>query len=209
MTRRLPVLILLLALLLPGGCMSIKQPPPDKRFYAVEIQRPGPSLANNSGPVLRIRPFRISPMYEDQNLVYRDDEVSFQSDFYNAFLVEPSRMIGSEAAQWISDAGLFQVVLSSASKVLPDYVLEGNIEALYGDYRSPEPPKAILNINLFLINARRPMPEVVLQRRYREAVPLDGSNPEDLVIGWNRALENVMKDFEQAVRETGVALSSH
>jgi ABC-type uncharacterized transport system auxiliary subunit len=77
----------------------------------------------------------------------------------------------------------------------PNYVLEGSVNALYGDFRNLNKPAAVLEIEFFLHNEDSANPGIVLQKRYIKTVPLSGRSPEALIKGWSQALESILADL--------------
>ena len=201
MKRKLyyPIVIALAAILTATGCVSVKQDYPEKRYFALSAARSSSPTVPTSvlnKPILRIRPFRVSPAYEGRGLVYRIGDLEFTSDFYNEFLVSPGLMFTNTFREWLSDAGIFQAVIDSPSQVLPDYVLEGAVNSMYGDYRDENAPKAVIEVQLFLINASKSKSAIELQKTYKQETPIAENSPSALVGGWNRGLEIILNDFE-------------
>jgi ABC-type uncharacterized transport system auxiliary subunit len=76
------------------------------------------------------------------------------------------------------------------------YVLEGAVTALYGDYRVSTAPKAVMEIQFLLLQETATNPEIIFQRQYHKEEPLKGDTPDDLVKGWNNALNQILTEFE-------------
>jgi cholesterol transport system auxiliary component len=83
-------------------------------------------------------------------------------------------------------------VTGSASQSQSNYVLEGTVNALYGDFRNPSSPSAVLEMEFFLTSEIPAKPGILLQKRYAKSIPLSGRTPEALVRGWNQALEEIL-----------------
>jgi hypothetical protein len=149
-----------------------------------------------SDAVLRIRRFRVSPGFEGKGFVYRKGNLNYASDFYNEFFISPASMIAEEVDKWLKESGLFKYVTSSSSPVEPTMELEGVISALYGDYRETEVPKAVLEIQFFLVRNASSRPVIVFQKTYHEESLIKGNSPDTLVEGWNLALEHILTKFE-------------
>ncbi len=81
------------------------------------------------------------------------------------------------------------------------HILEGNVIALYGDYSQKNSPKAVLEIQFFLIDNTSTSSEMIFQNNYRREVALNSSLPEALVKGWNEALQQILTDLEEDLRE--------
>ena len=126
----------MLALLaLCAACVGIEKSYPDKRYFVLEASA-NPSSANPAGnETLEVSNIRISPRYADRSFVYRTSEAGYESDFYNQFLVSPSSLITEEVRKCLTGSQIFKYVISPTNQSQPSYVLEGTVNALYGDFR--------------------------------------------------------------------------
>lgn len=193
-----------LALCALGGCVSLNASYPEKHYYALEADRPPESRLPAAPSVLKVRKLRISPSFEGKEFVYRLSDVRYEADFYNAWFIAPNAMLTQQVLIWLARTGQFRYVTDSSSPVSGTYSLEGNVTALYGDYRTA-PPKAVLGVQCFLVDAARPA-GVVLHREYRNEVAVTGASREALVAGWNEALRLLLIALEEDLRQS---LSSH
>jgi len=186
----------MLALLaLCAACVGIEKSYPDKRYFVLEASA-NPSLANPAGnETLEVSNIRISPRYADRSFVYRTSEAGYESDFYNQFLVSPSSLITEEVRKALTGSQIFKYVISPTNQSQPSYVLEGTVNALYGDFRNPNSPKAVLEMEFFLTSEIPGNPGILMQRRYAKSLPLTGRTPEALIKGWNQALEEILSSL--------------
>jgi cholesterol transport system auxiliary component len=204
MMRKNDPLILTMAvfalIFIVSGCMSRQYV--KRQTFALEVSR-GEAASSESQAILRVRTFRVSPRYEGKQFVYREDTLSYESDFYNGFLTSPDTMITEEVRQWLADSGLFEQVVDFVGQVTPTHILEGEITDLYGDYTRDRgtQPKAAMAIRFFLINDIGGRMEIVFQKHYRREVPVKGETATALVDGWNNALEKILTDFEADLRK--------
>jgi cholesterol transport system auxiliary component len=172
------------------GCISLERSYPEKRYFVMQVGEPKRDGADN-GQILSMANLHISPRYADQGFVYRTSETEYETDFYNQFLSPPSIMISEETRKALTSSP-FKFVVGPSSPLTPNYVLEGSINALYGDFRNLTAPAAVLEIEFFLHNENPARPGVVLQKRYRESVALKERSPQALVRGWSNALEAIV-----------------
>ncbi len=180
-----------------AGCSVSPLRSADKAYYVLDVKHPADVQSAPAGTGgLEVRPFAISARYEDAPFVYRDGELRYTADFYHAFFTPPANMISDEVRDWLGASGLFANVLSGASQLQPDYVLEGRITDLYGDRSDPRAHKAVLGIQFTLLHDRPAGSELVLQDLYREQIALPDNTPEALVEGWSRALRSILQRFE-------------
>jgi cholesterol transport system auxiliary component len=182
------------------GCVNLERSYPDKRYFVIEVK---PSAENHpdTGPVLSMPYLQISPRYAERGFIYRTSETEYESDFYNQFLSSPAVMITEEMRRALAASTKFKHVVGPTSPLTADYVLEGSINSLYGDFRKPSAPAAVLEIEFFLHNENPGNPGVVLQKRYLKSVPLKEKSPEALAKGWSEALEAIMAMFVADVSE--------
>lgn len=176
------------------GCVSLERSYPEKRYFVIEV-KDAKSANTGDGPILSLSNLQISPRYADRGFIYRTSEAEYESDFYNQFLSSPAVMITEETRKALAASAKFKFVVGPASALTANYVLEGSINALYGDFRKPSAPAAVLEIELFLHNENPGNPGIVLQKRYMKSVPLNERSPQALVRGWSEALEAVVAMF--------------
>jgi cholesterol transport system auxiliary component len=177
-----------------AACVSvgIERSYPEKRYFALEVGAAGNPENPGGNEILEVSNLRVSPRYSDKNFVYRLSDVGYETDFYNQFLVLPAALITEEVRKSLADSQLFKHVISSASQLQPSYVLEGTVNALYGDFRKANAPVAVLETEFFLNSTIPTKPGIIMQKRYTKSVPLSGRSPEALVKGWNEALEAIL-----------------
>jgi cholesterol transport system auxiliary component len=182
-----------LALLsLCAACVGIERSYPDKRYFVLEVSA-NPSSANpTANETLEVSNIRVSPRYADRSFVYRTSEAGYESDFYNQFLIAPASLITEEVRKGLIETQTFKHVIGAASQSQPNYVLEGAVNALYGDFRNADSPRAVLEMEFFLTSEIPAKPGILLQKRYAKSIPLSSRTPEALVKGWNQSLEEIL-----------------
>jgi cholesterol transport system auxiliary component len=182
------------ALLLLAGCVNLEKSYPDKRYFvlsAADNIAPANPTADHNG-VLLVSNLRVSPRYEGRSFVYRRTEFNYESDFYNQFLVSPGAILTEEVRKAVARAQVFKIVIGGGSQLEPTYVLEGSVNALYGDFRDVGSPKAVLEMEFFLTNASATNATILAQKNFSKSIAIAGRSPEALVQGWNRGLEEIL-----------------
>lgn len=187
-----PILFLLLA-----GCANLERNFPERNYYILNIPTPNPASSPVSKTVLEVRRFTISPNFTGREFVYRKGENSYEADFYNQFFRTPSLLITEETHKWLSNSGLFHYVVDSTNSVRPDYILAGNINGLYGDYRTSGSHKAVVGIQFFLTDETSANSQIIFRNNYRREVVLRDNSPDTLVEGWNEALGQILTALEE------------
>ena len=179
-------------LILCCGCVSLERSYPDKRYFVIVVPESANRTSSAGNRILSVSNLRISPRYADKTFVYRISEAGYESDFYNQFLTSPDLMIGEEVRKGLAASQLFKYVVGPSNQLQPNYVLEGSVNALYGDFRNAKMSAAFLEIEFFLHNEDAANPGIVMQKRYLKSVPLSERSPEALVKGWNDALNEIL-----------------
>lgn len=175
-----------------AGCVSVEKGYPDKRYYVLEATRSPETDKAQARGVLLVSSLRVSPRYEGRSFIYRRGEARFESDFYNQFLVSPGAMLTEAVRLALGQAQLANYVVGAASQLEPTHVLEGTIDALYGDFRDVNAPRALLEMEFFLSKESPTKAEIVMRKRYVKSIAVKGRAPEALVNGWNRALNEIL-----------------
>lgn len=174
------------------GCVSVEKSYPDKRYFVIAPEQPVAPVNPTLDGVLSVSRLRVSPRYDGKSFVYRLSAAKYEQDFYNQFLVAPGAILTEEVRQGLAQAQLFRSVVSAASQVNPTFILEGTVDALYGDFRDAKGVKAVLEMEFFLAKESAASADIVAQKRYVKAVPVKERTPEALVAGWNQALSEIL-----------------
>ncbi|MGE0432375.1 MAG: hypothetical protein AB7K09_15940 [Planctomycetota bacterium] len=199
------------------SCVSLEQRYPERRFFVIDATtaidgeaRVAPADAIvPAGTVLKVRPFTVSPAFAGQEFTYRTNEATWETDYYNTFLIPPGQQIADQAQQLMSSANIVEQVVTSGSYVEPTHLLEGHVVTLHGDFRDRKAPLAVLELQLFLVEIQKGSAVVRLRKNYQQRVPIDVGDYSDKVLGeallagWNLALRRILTDFAREVREAG------
>lgn len=195
-----------LCLLLPlAGCLRLERDYPERELFSLEVSPPpGPPSEPLFGAV-RVSKFRVASPFAGKGFVYRTAPLQYQEDFYNRFVAPSGELIAGQSVRWLTASGLFAAVYGGPSPVEPQLLLEGEVLALYGDFRE-RPPRAVLEI-VFTATRADGAPQVVLHHGYRREVPLQEGGSAALAAGWSEALAEVLRglesDLRRAAREKG------
>ncbi|UCF14387.1 MAG: membrane integrity-associated transporter subunit PqiC [Phycisphaerales bacterium] len=174
----------------------------EKQQFLLDARRAPATTADSQKNVVEVRRFTIDPAFSAKGLTYRKGEFEYESDFYNEFLITPDAMITEKVRNWLSLSGLAQRVLNPGSYVDPDYVLEGNVIALYGDFRTGSAPKAVMEIRVFLLEMKTGAEAaIVFGKTYGSSVGVESEGPEGLVEALNRCLVEILSDLEKDLAE--------
>lgn len=182
-----------LALTLSGCLQSAAT---DRRHYILEAERQGGPAQVHTDATLRVRRFNVDEAFMAKQLVYRVDEFRYESDYYHEFLVLPGVMITEKTRDWLADSGLFGRVSAVGSRLESTYLLEGNVTALYADFRSAAAPVAVVEIRFFLLAGPDANETVDLAKTYRAESPISAKTAEAVVEALSNSLADVLAHLE-------------
>lgn len=171
------------------GCLS--KPALVTQSFVLQTPAITGSTPNAHGPVLALRPVQVSPLFAGQPLVYRIGPNEYETDPYAGFLVPPAQSLGISLRGYLAKSGIFANVIGSDSPLKADEVLQAHVTELYGDFRQPGHPAAVLSMRLVLTNAKG---VVLLLKDYSHSVPLKQNTAAEVVAGYDQALAKIMAE---------------
>ena len=178
------------ALAVLGAC-TLTRPAPVKHMFLLEPAAPAPAAKTHDAAV-RIGMITVAASFRGRTLVYRRDDVTYESDFYSEFFVAPQAMLADATAKALTAANVFKRITPSGSAPYEsDYVLDAFVTELYGDLREPGKAASVLSVTFYLSHAGIVVPKVVWTKEYRQRVAAGDGSPEALVRGWNSALTTI------------------
>jgi len=195
------ILVIPAALALLSGCLSLAKDYPERHLHAISAPRPEGAAAPAQGAILHVKLFTIASRYAGTEFVYRRSDIEWESDFYHAFFVAPREALTDESRAWITGSGIVSAVVDGSSAIPPTHLVEGHIAALYADVRTPGALKAVIELEVMLVDDRRVPPAALMSRRYSQAVAMREDTPEALVAGWNARLSAILRALEADLRE--------
>ncbi|WP_291319893.1 ABC-type transport auxiliary lipoprotein family protein [Desulfonatronospira sp.] len=196
------ILCLLCLLLLAAAACAPKKKPPDRNFFVLETKRQTDPVRDEPQGILSVRGFDVSAGFRGKEIVYRTDRGRSQSDFYNQYFISPGPMLTDLTRQWLEDSGMFEAVIPMGSHKKADYILEGAVTSLYGDFQNRGEPASVLRMQLLLLEDDRQDYRMLMHRTYQERVTLNGSGAEHVVQGLNKALTRILTRLEKDMAAT-------
>jgi cholesterol transport system auxiliary component len=209
--NRIPILVVSVGLLIAFACGCGTPRAYDYRYFILSVEHEAATPTATGADVLKIRNFRISDRYNRTELTYRTGEMSIESDYYRRYIVPPESLVTEETRRWLQAGNLFSQVLDATSRATASFSLEGNVSALYGDFRPefvPGPYKAIMEIQFVLIDERKADNTVVFHQSYRSEQPLAHAATDELIQGLNLALKDILTRMEADLKKTLAAAAA-
>lgn len=189
--------------LLLGGC-SLSVPQQEKQTYLLASARPAAAPAQSTplfkAATLRIRDLRATAPFRDTALIYRETDQRYVADEGNLFATAPSSLVSERLRTWIAASGLFQSVWSAGSSQLSNYLIEGEITALYADVRNPKAPAVEISGRLQLIQDQAKGVRIVLDWPFTQRQAIPAADANHVAQGMDQALTQILSNFEQTLR---------
>jgi hypothetical protein len=136
----------------------------------------------------------VAAPFEGRAFVYRTGEFAYKRDPYAAFMVSPGDGLGPAISGWWRAAGGFREVVDGGSALKANTLVEIQVRELYGDFRPPETPAAVLNLRFVFFDAPNGVPgKVLLEREYLRRVALKTRTAGAVIEGWNEALAQILE----------------
>ncbi len=199
------VSVLLVAAL--TGCVKLERASLDRTYYTLDAVRQGHnSTSRVTDQNLIVRRMKVSSRYEDKDLVYQVSDNVYEADYYNAFFVPPASMLTQELKVWLSDSGLFANVLGPESMGAGEFMLEGVVNSLYGDF-SGEFPKAVIKMQFFVFNNADPNLPIIYSRNFSEEVLVKDQTASALVEAMNTGISLIFAELENDIAKVAGEMS--
>jgi ABC-type uncharacterized transport system auxiliary subunit len=171
----------------------------NQRNFALETSRNIPQHKNSKDMTLGVQSFSIDTTFNTKSFVYRKTQSEYENDFYNQFLINPDDMITEKTRGWLSESGLFKWVLEAGSYADATHILEGNIIAMYGDFRDESLPKATMIIRFFII--KESDKSITFGKTYEAQSTIESRDAESLVEAFDNSLTDILTNLEHDLQE--------
>lgn len=133
--------------------------------------------------------------YSSDGFVYQLAGDRWEVDPYNQFLVSPAEMMTGILRNWLQDSQLFRNVAEPGEGGGQTYVVDCDVTALYGDFRNPSAPRAVLTMEFQIFRRTSSGLELAMKKRFSEAVPFAERRPEVMIDAWNSGLRINLEQF--------------
>jgi cholesterol transport system auxiliary component len=186
------------------GCIS--RPALNKQTFTFNAPAISATNVVAGDRVLGIRNLQIAAPFEGRSLVYRTGEFSYVRDPYAEFLGPPAEELLAPMRGWLRDSGNFIVLTEVGSALKPNTLVEISVSQLFGDFRQPKHPAAVLTMRFIFFEAPNGVPgKAILQQEYSRSIPLKMPTAAALMTGWHRALGEILAEVSSDFRRSEIA----
>lgn len=194
-------LILIVVMSALAGCLAGKTKP--QSTYLFNIQMPKQSLDGKNSLALNVRSMQAFMPFTSNEFIYRVSAGQYISDYYHTFLVPPAAQISDITANYLMGKNLFGYVGSPLHPMRQaKYSLQGSLVALYGDYRNSSHPTGVIAVRYILSVKQDGSKKVLMDKLFRQAVPLRAKTTTALLSAWNVGLSRIVSQLYRSL--TGV-----
>ena len=182
--------------LLLAGCGLATRPYAERRTWPLQERRPRSVAPRAGGRVLLVRSVRAGPGLEARGLQAVQADGSVKTEFYEEWAVPPAEGVEDALRQWLAECGRFAAVVAPGSRLVPGFVLEGSLDALWTVAASRQAHAAV---GVTVIEQKGDAPRILLQRTFSADVPLATLDAPDAASGMRAALAQVFTRIEAAL----------
>jgi cholesterol transport system auxiliary component len=176
-----------------AGC-SATRTSPVKQTYLLDPPPPA-AVAKAQASTLRVDAVNVAAPYRGRGFVFRESDLRYETDYYNEFIVAPAANIAEVTARGLQKAGAFSRVTGPGAPVDADWLLEGFVNALYGDTREAAKPAAEVSITYYLTRAEGGSGVPLWSREYSRRVPLASASAGAYAAALNVAVGEIVAEL--------------
>ena len=192
MRRRIFLLAPMLA-----GCGLSERPYAERRQWPLAVTRLAALAPRPGAKVMEVRTLRAGPGLESRGLQTLQPDGSIRIGFYEEWAVPPAQGVEDALRRWLAESGLFAGVVAPGSRAAPDFLLEGELTALWSE---PAANIAHAALSVTVVTQRLEGGRIVLQRRFAETAAITGIGPQAEVQAMMSALAVALARIEAAIR---------
>lgn len=187
------------------GCGGMRQPAHPIDHYTLEYQLSGTNNPVSLPVVLQVQKFQISPEYNTNSIIYREDPLKRNHYAYHKWRANPSDLVTYFITRDLNQSSLFAAVVTPKSRLIPTHVLEGTVNDFY-EKDLEDTWQAILTVHITLLSNSESdsIQRIELQKTYSGTELCAMKNPQALAEAMSR---NMAAISEQIIDDIYTRLS--
>jgi len=195
---RFSVLVQIVALTFGAGCLSKVTIVPE----SFSIDPPSPKPAGSpAGVVLALARVEVAPPYSGQSFVYRTGEHGLGRDPYARFAAPPSSLLTAAIRGYLANADFVRDVVAPGALQPAQATVEVAASQLAGELHAGGSFAVLtLQFRVFSVPKGDLGSSEILLKTYSKSISIPRSTAKDVVNGWNRALAEIMAEFQTDLR---------
>lgn len=193
MIRSEKILILLLCLTLPlAACLKFNQPKNKIEYYTLEYDPPDVGNHQTLPHVIQVQQFSVSPIYNSNRIIYRDESYKRQTYTYHKWRANPAKFVTYFLSRDLEGSGLFKAVLPGDSRFAPSYLVEGAVDEFL-EKSGDNTWEAVLSVSIVFMDEKEAdiSRKVLFQKNYRSSKLCQQRNPRALAAAMSLAMSEI------------------
>ena len=177
------------------ACSSFKQPRTKVDFYTLEYDPPALEELDPLPVVLRLQRFGVSPTYNTNRLIYRDDSFEREAYLYHKWRANPGDLVSYFLGRDLRQSGLFNGVLAYDSQSPASFMLEGFVDEFL-EWDEGNVWHAVLTISITLMVENEPdiSRKILFQKTYHAKEPSTKKHPQELAAAMSQAMSKISRE---------------
>jgi len=178
------------------ACLTARGP----SSHTFTIEAPEPKAASNAGGlIVGVARVEVAPEYSGEALVYQTGEHEVIRDPYARFAAPPSALLATAIRGYLANADFIGDVVSLESGLRPQIAVETSAVRLAGILRTTE-SSSVMTIRFRVLRSGSGPATEMFRKTYSATSENRRATSRAVVDGWNRALAEIMSDFESDLR---------
>ena len=179
------------------SCLNFKQPNPEIKYYTLEYDSPVYSDRGRLPYIVKIEPFKASPVYDTTSIIYRKDAFEIDSYTYYKWSANPTNIVTYLIGRDLKKSGLFKGVMLPGERA-PEisFRLTGILDGFY-ELDGDKEWSGVLSIIISLVpeGAAKKEGMDIYQKKYSLTEKCEKRNPESLARALSRAMEQISRQI--------------
>jgi ABC-type uncharacterized transport system auxiliary subunit len=191
-------------LVLSAGCGGLSKPANKVSFYTLEYTVQPMTDLKPLPFVLRVEHFSVSPLYETENIVYREKPFKKDSYYFYQWRAKPEALVTYFLMHDLQQSNLFKAVLPADSALQATHLVFGNVDEFLESDREAD-WQAVLAVTIVLRAQKETdiQKSILLQKTYAATETCKLKSPQALAEAMSRAMaqvsQEVIRDIHQAL----------
>jgi ABC-type uncharacterized transport system auxiliary subunit len=199
-------LFLLLSAAVIAGCVSSGKPQAPVENYLLDYPAPIFEKRTKIDDTIRVSRFTIATVYNNNNMIFRQDNYALDSFNYSRWAANPADMVSDNLLRDLQASGFFRAVFSRYVVDEGRYIVQGGIEEFFLKI-DKKGKSAIISLAITLKDTkqREAGKRIMFQKRYAREETLPEQSPQGycqaMSSGWQKLSPQIVDDVYQAIQK--------
>lgn len=178
------------------GCVGNVKPQNSIEHYLINYPAPVFEKQEKIEDTIRVSRFTIASAYNNNKMIFRQDNYILDSFNYNRWAVNPADMVGDHLLRDLQTSGLFRAAFSRYVVDEGRYIVQGGVEEFFLRM-DPKSKIAVITLEITLKDTkpREQTGRILFQKKYRQEEPLIEQTPG----GYCQAMSMAMQKLSPAI----------